>query len=121
VKRIPVLSDEEVIVHGELVVMTPVSRTPFTKARFARTYKPAGPALAPYQRVYSVGLQASDAIQSLGDKIGWGKLDNFHFEDVAPGTGKLGDQWYATFTADGTSMKAGGRFMPGGVILDWWK
>lgn len=115
VDRIPVLQQEEVIIGDELVFMKPVARTRLTEARLEKTYRPGGSALAPFQRVYAVGVQASDAIRALGDKIGWDELADFRFEEPSSGI------WFCRFTADGTSMKAGGRFVPGGCILDWWK
>ena len=110
-----VMVNEELIINDELVTVTPVKRTKLTKRRLALTYKPWGPALAPFQRVYAVGADPECALGALGKKIGWGKLDHFRFESASFGS------WYCRFTADGTSMKAGGRYVPGGVIVDWWK
>jgi hypothetical protein len=121
VNDVPVLHDEELMIFDELVAVRPISRVPLTNERVELTYAEAGPVLAPFQRVYSVGLQPTEALRALGDKIGWGKLDNFRLEDWNGGSGRVGDEWFCRFTADGTSMKAGGRFVPGGVIVDWWK
>lgn len=85
---------------------------PLTAARLELSY--ADP---PFQRVYSVGMTPTLAIMALGEKISWGVMFNFEPQSVA----HPDREWYMRFTADGTSMKAGGRYVPGGVILDWWK
>jgi hypothetical protein len=112
---------DELIRTGKdgLVLVTTVghlSEVPLTKERLDLSYAPGGPALAPYQRVYSVGTTAVDAIKALGERIGWG--------EIAVGIGTTENDlggWDYRFTANGTSMKAGGRYVPGGAILDWWK
>ena len=111
----PVLVPEELIIDGELVFTRPVSRTKLTKKRLDKTYKLGAGVLAPFQRVYSVGVRAVDAVNALGAKMGWGELKDFELGDNGP------DMWLCHFVADGTSMKAGGRYVPGGCVLDWWQ
>lgn len=123
---------EEIIIAGELVTVVPIARCPLTEYRLKKTYNQGGrklggrkknphgwyeTALAPFQRVYSVGRTPLEAIKALSKEIGWGKCYNFRAQDVEhPG------EWYYRFwSGSGTSMKAGGRFVPGGVIADWWK
>ena len=58
-------------------------------------------ALAPFQRVYSVGRTPKNAIRALGKQVGWGKLANYREMPVErPG------EWYYRFVAGagGTSM-----------------
>jgi len=92
---------------------------PLTAARIALTYAPGGPALPFLERVYSVGHDPADAIRALGERIGWGEITGLspQSDGVRPSL----EQWYCRFYADGTSMKAAGRYVPGGVILTWWK
>ena len=91
-------------------------KIPFTEERFQQTYSCAGGALAPYFRVYSVGKTPEAAIKKLGKKVRWGKLKNFERQDDIQSFA-----WYYRFTANDTSMKASGYFVPGGCILSWWK
>lgn len=67
--------------------------------------------------VFAVGRTPEEAIDSYAVAVGWGEL-----EDIADLT--CGDPcftWGRTFTAGGTSFKAAGWDVPGGVVLTWWK
>jgi len=120
---IPVPQYEEAIHLDEIITLAPVSRTPLTTRRLELTYnqggrlvKNGGTALAPLQRVYSVGDTPEAAIRALGKKVGWGEITG-----LDPQPQETPGSWYYRFWAGGTSMKAGGRHVPGGVLLDWWK
>ncbi len=67
--------------------------------------------------IYSFGTTPEDAIRALGGKIGWGEIV---MGKPLEGNDEAFD-WGFRFTADGTSMKAGGHFVTGGTILTWWK
>ena len=86
------MEQEELIVHGELVTVVPIARCPLTEIRLKKTYNQGGrklggskknpegwyeTALAPFQRVYSVGRTPIHAIQALGKEVGWGKCHGF--------------------------------------------
>lgn len=106
----------DVIANRMLVTVVAIDHAYLTKTRVARSYAEGGPALPPFQRVYSVGQTALDAIKALGEKIGWGKLTDFReIPMVEDG------EWHYRFLADGAGMQAGGRMVPGGAVLDWWK
>jgi len=130
ITEIPVLQIEELIISGELVTVQPISREPLTRKRLEMTYNQAGKlidptqqdpdwyrtALAPFQRVYAVGLTPEKAIRALAKKVGWGRVQGFEEQPCDEDGG-----WFYRFrSGDGTSMKAGGRFVPGGVLIDWW-
>jgi hypothetical protein len=119
---------DELIATGKdgpvLITVSHLNEVPLTRERLDLSYAEGGPSLAPYQRVYSVGSTAVDAIQALGARIGWGELADFQDEGDGGSTNPVEAElsgWYYRFTADGTSMKAGGWYVPGGVVLDWWK
>ena len=136
IAAIPVLHGEELIILDELVTMQPVKREPLTKRRLLETYNQGGElldpthqdpewwksSLAPFQRVYSVGKTPELAIRALGKKVGWGRVHGFESQPTNDADMSPFETWYYRFwTGQGTSMKAAGRFVPGGVILDWWK
>jgi hypothetical protein len=131
VEKCPVLAMEELIIFGELVTVAPISRCPLTKTRIKMTYNqgarklggskknPDGwwkTALAPFQRVYSVGKTPIGAIKALGKEVGWRKCYGFKKQECS----EEGGWSYRFLSGDGTGMKAGGRYVPGGVIVDWW-
>ena len=139
VKKIPVLMQEEIIIHGELVTVVPIARCPLTEYRLKMTYNQGArklggskknpehwfeTALAPFQRVYSVGKTPIAAIQALGKTVGWGKCHGFKKQPVerpdAPEHYTANEWYYRFWSGDDTSMKAAGRYVPGGVIVDWW-
>ena len=131
VNDIPVLQQEELILHGELVTVMPIARCPLTETRLKMTYNQGArklggrkknpeawwmTALAPFQRVYSVGKTPIAAIKALGKEVGWGECHGFQKQNV-----ENPREWYYRFwSGAGTSMKASGRKIPGGYICDWW-
>lgn len=69
------------------------------------------------EEIYAVGRTPEEAILALAKAKEWGEVTK-----VQPLTG--GDPkytWGRVFYADGTSMKAAGWEVPGGVVLTWWK
>jgi hypothetical protein len=64
---------------------------------------------------FSVGKKPEQAIRAYGRHHSWGKVANLQRQESLP------DHWYYTFTASGTSMKAAGIYVTGGVIMTWWK
>lgn len=66
--------------------------------------------------IYAVGVDIPSALDALGRGLGWGQLDCIVKQEV-----DVPCKWYVHFTADGTSMKAAGEFVRGGVIVTWWK
>ena len=69
------------------------------------------------EELYAVGKTPEDAILALAHFKGWGDVTG-----IAPLEG--GDPkytWGKSFYADGTSMKAAGWTVPGGIVLTWWK
>lgn len=68
--------------------------------------------------IYSVGPTIERALKSLGKGIGWGKVEKV---ELQPSDGRPPSDWYARFCAGGTSMKAAGQYVRGGVVVTWWK
>lgn len=66
--------------------------------------------------ILATGEAPEQAIHALGRELGWGPLDRFEEQEA-----NASDEWYYRFRADGTSMKAAGDYVPGGVTLTWWK
>lgn len=67
--------------------------------------------------IYAVGTTVERAIKALAsDGRGWKNIKDITFEPVDSPC-----EWYVRFWANGTSMKAGGQYVNGGVILTWWK
>lgn len=66
--------------------------------------------------IYAVGVTVESAIKSLAQAIGWGDIDGIEFQPI-----DVPCEWYVRFHADGTSMKASGEYVTGGVIVTWWK
>ena len=66
--------------------------------------------------IYAVGTTVERALKALGKTNEWGKIDNIVFQEVDTPC-----VWYVRFTSDGTSMKASGEYVTGGVIVTWWK
>ncbi len=92
---------------------------PLTADRIDKTYAEGGPALPFLERVYAVGANPIEAIQSLGQRMGWGVMTDFERQPVE--SIPEFDGWYFTFLADGHGMKACGHYVPGGAVLNWWK
>jgi hypothetical protein len=65
----------------------------------------------------SIGKTPEDAIRALAEEMEWG--------EVEMGAGLEGGDpkytWGYRFRAGGTSFKAAGWSVPGGVVLTWWK
>jgi len=92
---------------------------PLTADRIEQTYADGGPILPFLERIYAVGANPIEAIQALGQRIGWGDITNFDKQPVE--SIPEFDGWYFTFQADGISAKACGHYVPGGAVLNWWK
>lgn len=67
--------------------------------------------------IYAVGSDVQSALFSLGESLNWGEIEDIEFQshEDAP------CEWYVCFYAGGTSMKASGEYVTGGVIVTWWK
>lgn len=66
--------------------------------------------------IYAVGVTVETALLSLGETLGWGRIENIDFQPV-----DVPCNWHVRFHAGGTSMKAAGQYVTGGVIVTWWK
>lgn len=67
--------------------------------------------------IHSVGTTVEKAIRALAnDGRGWKTITDIEFQPTDKPC-----EWYVRFWANGTSMKAGGEYVNGGVILTWWK
>jgi len=69
-------------------------------------------------RVYAVGKTAREAIRAWAAERGVGEVDVESFYEL---DGDPKWHWGYGFNADGTSFKAAGQEVPGGVVLTWWK
>lgn len=67
--------------------------------------------------LHAVGKTPEEAIVSLAHFKGWGEVTKI--SELDGGDPKY--TWGRRFLADGTSMKAAGWEVPGGVIVAWWK
>ena len=67
---------------------------------------------------HSVGKTSEDAIRALAKDKGWGEVEMG--EPLGPGSDPV-YTWGFRFHAGGTSFKAAGWGVPGGVVLTWWK
>lgn len=74
-------------------------------------------ALKKTHEIYAVGETPEGALEHLGLSLGWGEVENF--SDLKGGSPEF--EWGRRFTAGGTSMKAAGWRVPGGVVVAWWK
>jgi hypothetical protein len=74
--------------------------------------------LANMEVIWSVGKTPRQAIFSLGRARKWGKITGLK---AMPSPDYDAYAWGYRFWADGTSMKAAGICVPGGVICTWWK
>lgn len=66
--------------------------------------------------IYAVGRTVEAALKELGKTLGWGKVAKISFQEMG-----VPCEWMVRFTAGGTSMKASGQYVTGGVIVTWWK
>lgn len=66
--------------------------------------------------LHAVGRMPEEAIVSLAHFKGWGEVTKF---SALEGGNPL-YSWGRRFLADGTSMKAAGWEVPGGVVVTWW-
>lgn len=81
-------------------------------------YEGHDPRLAEMDTLWSVGRYPREAIQAICAARGWGKASKF--TRLPKGDERY--TWGFHFVADnGTSFKAAGIHIPGGVILTWWK
>jgi hypothetical protein len=73
---------------------------------------------ADMKTVWAIGETPEKAIEAFC----WARLGYSSVERISPLEG--GDsnyQWGRRFTCEGTGFKAAGIYVPGGVILTWWK
>lgn len=73
--------------------------------------------LADMDTIWAVGKTPEEAIRALCEA----RLGKFGGELTSLEGGDERYTWGFRFTADGTSCKAAGVHVPGGVILTWWK
>jgi hypothetical protein len=69
------------------------------------------------EEIYAIGQNPEQAIRALAHVKGWSEVTRI--EDLKGGDERY--TWGRRFYADGTSMKAAGWDVPGGVVLTWWK
>jgi len=69
-------------------------------------------------RIYAVGLTPFEAICAFAHARGIGEVDP---SSLQPLDGESKWHWGRRFVADGTSFKAAGQRVPGGVVITWWK
>lgn len=67
--------------------------------------------------VFAVGNTIENALYSLAETNNWGIIRNITLQ---PNEGAPCN-WYVRFKSEGTSMKASGEYVTGGVIVTWWK
>ncbi len=71
----------------------------------------------PFQlTIHAVGRTVEEALTALGKRHGWGKVTDLAFQSHT----NAPVEWYVRFAVDGTSMKAAGHYLTGGVIVTWW-
>jgi len=69
--------------------------------------------------LWSVGATPRDAIQALCEARWQGRIEG-NLERLDGGNNAY--EWGFRFTSDnGTGFKAAGIYVPGGVVLTWWK
>lgn len=66
--------------------------------------------------IHAVGQTPEECILAAAEAKGCGKVTKI--TDLEGGDPKL--TWGRRFYLDGTSMKAAGRKVPGGLVLTWW-
>jgi hypothetical protein len=72
--------------------------------------------LALQDEIHAVGQTPEECILAAAKKIGWGEITKI--TDLEGGDPKY--TWGRRFYADGTSMKAAGWEVPGGLVMTWW-
>ena len=66
--------------------------------------------------IYAVGNTVYEALQALGKSLDWEPVTDIQWQTTdQPCT------WYVRFQVDGTSMKATGEYVTGGVVVLTWK
>lgn len=69
-----------------------------------------------FSAVKAVGKDPVQAIEALAQSMEWGEVTKVtHLDGAGDG------EWARCFVAGGTSFKASGHLVPGGVTLTWWK
>lgn len=69
------------------------------------------------EELHAVGKTPEECIKVAAESKGWGEITKI--ADLEGGDPKY--TWGRSFRADGTSMKAAGWSVPGGVVMTWWK
>jgi hypothetical protein len=69
------------------------------------------------QEIHGIGKTPEEAIAAAALHNGWGEVTKI--TDLEEGDPKY--TWGRRFYAEGTSMKAAGWSVPGGVVMTWWK
>jgi len=69
------------------------------------------------EEIFAVGKTPEEAIRALALALDWGEITKI--SNLEGGDARY--TWGRRFLADGTSMKAAGWDVPGGVVLTWWK
>lgn len=67
--------------------------------------------------VFAIGNNPDDAIKAFCAASLW---ECSNLEPLPLGRDPM-LQWGRRFTANGTSMKAAGCYVPGGAVMTWWK
>lgn len=75
----------------------------------------------PDGRVWSVGETPEECVIALAKARGWGEVDMSKFRDLPEDPDENLYHWGVAFYAGGTSFKAAGQNVPGGLVLTWWK
>jgi hypothetical protein len=69
------------------------------------------------EEIYAVGQTPEECILAAAEAKGWGEITKITLLEA-------GDEkftWGRRFYANGTSMKAAGWEVPGGLVMTWWK
>lgn len=69
--------------------------------------------------VFAVGTTPEDCIENFCSEMGESCENIRELEPEQPDHPDF--QWGRRFVMDGTGMKAAGLYVPGGVIMTWWK
>lgn len=84
-------------------------------------YRSSSSACSPWRRsfkieIYAVGRNIKEALAALAESCGWDEVTGIEDQKT-----DVPCEWFVRFHADGTSMKASGEHVAGGVIVLWWK
>lgn len=74
--------------------------------------------LVPPIHIWAVGASPQEAIASLAAARWSGSTETLRMGEALDDS--EGYDWAYLFTSDGTSFKAAGINVPGGVVLTWW-